>query len=302
MKLDRMDLNLLLAFEALCQTKSVSKAATRLGIRQPAMSAALGRLRTLMGDALFVRVAGAMQPTPKALRLAQGIEPALAQLRATLGDGAAFAPRDAKRTFTLASTDYTTCVLGPALYADVAMAAPGIDLRILGYDKDNIPELLDRGDIDLALGVFSPPPERVVRRLLCPERFVGLARRGHPALAAGEMSLATYAGLRHALVSVQRDARGEIDKALAAQGLSRRIALTLPHMLALPDLLACSDLVAALPRRMAMRAAGKALTVFELPLNLPEWRIEMLWNPATRTDPASMWLRARVLKAAGGLS
>lgn len=298
MKLDRMDLPLLLAFEALIQTRSVSKAAARLGVRQPAMSASLARLRTLLGDELFTRAAGAMQPTPRAVRLATDLVPALAQLRAAISDSAAFVPSEARRTFTLASTDYTTCVLGPALCADVARTAPGVDLRILGYDKNDIPELLDRGEIDLALGVFQPPPERAVRRLLCPEQFVGLARRGHPALSAGKIPLDTYASLRHALVSVRRDAHGEIDKALAARGLSRRIALTLPHMLALPDLLTGSDLVAALPRRMAQRIAGDALVVFKLPLDLEEWRIEMLWNPATRNDPASIWLRSLVIAAA----
>ncbi len=298
MNLSDIDLNLLLAFDAMMRTRSVSRAAARLGLRQPAMSGALARLRLLLRDELFVRAAGAMQPTPKALRMSPGIQEVLAQLRTIFDEGIPFIPAETARSFTIASTDYTTFVLGAALMADIGRAAPLLDLRIVGYDKGDIPDLIDRGDIDLALGVFQPPPERAVQQFLWPERFVGLARRGHPAFRGKAMPLDAYVAAEHALVSVRRDARGEIDQALAARGLSRRIALVLPHMLALPDILGASDLVAALPERVALRVAGPRLTVFELPLPVPKWRIAMLWNPAARTDAGGMWLRARVAAAA----
>jgi DNA-binding transcriptional LysR family regulator len=293
-----VDVKLLLAFDALIQTQSVSKAAAQLGIRQPAMSAALARLRELFGDELFVRASGAMQPTPKAARLAAPVADVLARLRAVLSDHIGFDPRAARQTFTLASTDYVTFVLGPALYADLAASAPGVDLRIVGYDKNDVPERIDRGELDVALGVFPDPPERAVRQPLYEERFVGLARRGHPALVDGEMSLAAYCAASHALVSVRRDTRGVIDAVLADLGRARRIALTLPHMLALQDIIVRTDLIAALPERVARRAAPEALVVFELPLEVPAWTVEMLWNAAARTDPPTAWLRSRILETA----
>lgn len=297
MELGLLDLNLLLAFEALDETRSVSKAAERLGIRQPAMSAALARLRLAFSDQLFVRAAGAMQPTPRAVRLGSGVAKALGELRAAMED-APFEPLATTRTFTIASTDYTTLVILPHVMAALEREAPRVDLRIVGYDKGDIPNLLDRGEIDLALGVFSAPSDNAVRKFLCAERFVGVTRRGHPLVGNGTIDLIDYAGARHALVSVRRDATGEIDVALQAHGLTRRIALVLPHMLVLPSILANSDIVAAVPSRAADALVTGGLQTFDIPLKLTPWRIEMLWNPASRRDPASAWLRSKITAAA----
>jgi DNA-binding transcriptional LysR family regulator len=296
MDLRAFDLNLLLAFEALANTGSVSKAADRLGIRQPAMSAALARLRNLTGDRLFERMAGRMEPTPRAIQLAAGIESALAQIRMTLAEQIDFDPTSASRTFTIASTDYTSAILLPPLSARLQDRAPRIDLRVIGYEKQDIAELVARGDIDLALGVFDPPPPDAVRTQLWRERFVGLARNGHPLLA--DLRPETYAAANHALVSVRRDARGRIDHDLAARGLHRRIALVVPHMLALLPVLAASDLVAAIPERMARHCAQWHLEAFTLPIATQPWQVEMLWRPSARLDQASRWLRSTICAVA----
>ena len=297
MELGSLDLNLLLAFEALNEQRSVSRAAERLGIRQPAMSAALARLRLAFSDQLFVRAGGAMQPTPRAVRLAAGVSKALGELRAAMAD-APFEPLATARVFTIASTDYTTLVILPHVMAALEREAPNVDLRIVGYDKGDVPDLLDRGEIDVALGVFGSPSENAVRKFLCAERFVGIARQGHPLVRNGTMDLIEFAGARHALVSVRRDATGEIDVALKAQGLSRRVALTLPHMLVLPSILAGSDIVAAVPGRAAAAISTAGLQTFAIPLTLSPWRIEMLWNPVSRRDQASVWLRSKIMAAA----
>lgn len=296
------DLNLLLTFEAVNEARSVSGAAERLGVRQPTVSAALARLRALVGDELFVRAGGAMQPTAKALRIAPSVTQALAQLRETLSDAAPFAPKAARRSFTLASTDYSTIVLLPRLLKALKQEAPSIDLRVLGYDKDDVPSLIDRGLIDLALGVFPDPPERAVRQALYADRFVGIARSGHPILADRPVSLENYAAANHALVTLRRDATGEIDRVLRQRGLTRRVALTLPHVLALPAMLRCSDLIAAMPERAAKLLCVEGLEIFKIPLNLAEWRLEMLWNPSARSDQASAWFRAKVAEAARSLN
>jgi DNA-binding transcriptional LysR family regulator len=297
MDLTRVDLNLLLAFEALYAVRGVGRAARAVGLRQPAMSAALARLRRLFGDELFVRAGGEMRPTPKATRLAPGIAAALAQLRLTLGPEAAFEPADARRGFALAFTDYASAVLGPPLLATVRAEAPGVDLRILSYDKDEVGDMVVRGEVDLAVGVFPNPPEAAVVTPLLTERFVGVAPRGHPALGPPP-DAAAFAGYAHALYTVRRDATGAIDAALAELGLSRRIVLTAPHLLALPHLLESAGLVAAMPERAARRLCGDGLAAFPIPLALAPWRLEMIWSPFARSDRGSAWLRATLTRVA----
>jgi DNA-binding transcriptional LysR family regulator len=296
MDLRGFDLNLLLAFEALADTRSVSRAADRLGIGQPAMSAALSRLRRLTGDRLFERTGGRMEPTARAAALIPGIAAGLLQLRTTLAKEVEFDPASASRTFTLASTDYTTALILPRLAAWLKDHGPRIDLRFASYDKQEVPELVARGDVDLAIGVFEPLPPDAVRTKLWSERFVGVARQGHPVLR--NLTPETYAAADHALVSVRRDARGRIDQELEALGLRRRIAVVLPHMLALQPVLLASDLVAALPSRMAASFRQSGLKTFELPIASRAWEVEMLWRPSARTDRANRWLRQLVSHAA----
>ena len=295
MELRNFDLNLLLAFEALAETGSVSKAAARLGIGQPALSAALARLRRLTGDRLFERGGGRMEPTARAAALAPGIAAALAQLRTTLAAEVAFDAASASRTFTLASTDYTSALILPPLLAWLQDHAPRVDLRIASYNKQDVPELVARGDVDLAIGVFEPPPPDAVRTPLWNERFVGVAREGHPILRS--LTPESFAAANHALVSVRKDARGRIDQELEALGLRRRIALVLPHMLALVPALAASDLIATLPARVAARFRQQGVEVFELPIATRPWQVEMLWRPSARMDQAGRWLRGAVIAA-----
>jgi DNA-binding transcriptional LysR family regulator len=292
-----LDLNLLLAFEALYLEQSVTAAGRRLGLGQPAMSGALARLRTLLGDPVLERVGGRMLPTPRAREIASDVLSTLDALRRTLREHAAFAPEADSRTFTLASTDYTSLAVLPGIVERLRSSAPGVELHVVGYDKDALAEMLERNAVDAALGVFPDPSERMVATPLYDETFVGLARRGHPAVKNGRMTLADFTNLPHALVTVRRDARGAIDDALAKRGLARRIAVTLPHMMSLPDLLARSDLIAAAPARLALRA-GPEVESFRLPLTVPHWRVSLLWNPVRRKDRAAAWLRRLVVDAA----
>lgn len=293
MDLGTLDLNLLTAFEALYLDRSVTRAAARLGIRQPAMSETLARLRTALGDPLFERAAGHMQPSPLARKIAPGVMKALEELRATLGEAVPFTPEREARRFTIASTDYTSAVIVPALVSAAAASAPGVDLQVIGYDKDDVGSLLDRGEADLALGVFPAPPLGAVKKPLFTERFLGVARPGHPAIVAGQVDLDRFCAYPHALVSLRRDRRGALDEALAEVGQRRRIALVTPHMASLPETLLRSDLLAAMPARMIVALAG-GLEVFELPVETAPWPVEMLWSPLARRDQASEWLRLLV--------
>ena len=153
-----IDLNLLVAFEALLEERSVTGAARRLDLGQPAMSAALRRLRFLFEDELFIRIDKEMRPTSKAMDLAPGILVALRHIRQTVKASRTFDPASAQRSFTISSSDYTSFVVAPALLQFCSRVAPGLDLRMIEFEKDSVGLLLEQGEIDLALGVFRTHP------------------------------------------------------------------------------------------------------------------------------------------------
>lgn len=290
-----IDLNLLVAFEALLEQRSVTKAAEALQIGQPAMSAALSRLRVLFEDELFVRLGRQMQPTLKAQAIAPGILAGLQQIRQTVTASQSFEPTSSDRTFSIGSSDYTSIVLMPLLLEFSHQTAPSINFQMIGFEKDSIGDLLEQGKIDVALGIFPNPPRQTQWEPIFEERFVGIARQGHPALQEGSMSLETFAQLSHALTTLRRDTRGAIDKALNEQNLARRIAFTTPHMMVLPFVIASSDLVAALPRRIALCLATVCnLTIFELPIKTKPWMVSILWSTLSDQDEANRWLRGTI--------
>lgn len=290
--LSAIDLNLLVAFEALLEERSVTLSAQRLHLGQPAMSAALGRLRILFEDELFIRMGREMQPTSKALEIAIGILAALQQIRQTLEAGQVFDAPTSTHRFAIGSPDYTSYVILPALLEFCGQHAPQLNFRLIGYEKDRVGELLEQGAIDVALGVFPDPPPQTHHLSLFQEHFVGIARHGHPAIEQGTMSLATFANLSHALVTLRRDTTGEIDKLLSRQHLQRRVAVTTPHMLALPALLARTDLVATVPDRVATQLARlHHLDLFELPIETETWTVSMLWSKLADKDAPNLWLR-----------
>ncbi len=290
-----IDLNLLVAFEALLEQHSVTKAAEQLQIGQPAMSAALSRLRVLFEDKLFVRLGQQMQPTLKAQSIAPGILAALQHIRQTVTANHSFVPSSSDRTFAIGSSDYTSFVLMPSLLKYSHQASPFINFRMIGFEKDSVGDLLEQGAIDVALGVFPVPPRQTQWEPIFEERFVGIARQGHPALKQGTMCLETFAQLSHALATLRRDTTGAIDKALNEQNQKRRIAFTTPHMMVLPFAIASSDLVAAVPRRIALRLATVCnLTIFELPVKTNRWTVSMLWSTLSDQDEANCWLRSAI--------
>ena len=293
--LTAIDLNLLVAFEAMLEQHSVTIAAEQLQIGQPAMSAALSRLRVLFDDELFVRLGRQMQPTLKAQAIAPGILTALQQIRQTVASSQTFQPTTSNRTFALGSSDYTSFVLVPSLLEFSRQAAPLVNFRLLGFEKDTAGTLLEQGVIDVALGVFPDPPRQTHCEPLFEEHFVGIARQAHPALKQGTMSLETFANLSHALTTLRRDRVSAIDQALGEQNLERRITLTTPHMLVLPFAIASSDLVAAVPYRVALRLANTCqLTIFELPVATKPWMVSMLWSKLSDQDEATGWLRTMI--------
>jgi DNA-binding transcriptional LysR family regulator len=291
-KLNQIDLNLLVAFEALFEEKSVTTAAHRLYLGQPAMSAALGRLRTLFEDELFIRVGREMQPTTKAVAISAGIFAALHQIRQTIESSQEFDPAIDRRDLAIGSPDYASFIVLPKLIAHCQELAPNLNFRTIEFDKDRVGDLLEIGKIDLALGVFPNPPRQTNCVPLFTEYFVGIARKNHPVLKQQPISLAVFTNLSHALNTIRGDAIGEVDRVLAMHDLQRRVILTVPHMLVLPTVIASTDLVAAIPARMAQYFAKLAeIEVFDLPIEIPQWTVSLLWSKLSDRDNASRWLR-----------
>lgn len=290
--LSAIDLNLLVAFEVLFEEKSVTGAAQRLYLGQPAMSAALARLRILFQDELFIRIGREMQPTAKALEISPGIRDGLQKIRQTLAASQIFDPATSKNTFTIGSSDYTSYVVMPKLLELCSQIAPSINFRLIGFAKDCVGELLEQREIDIALGVFQNPPRQTMQMPLFPEHFIGICRREHPIITQDAITPEIFANLLHALFTIRRDEVGEIDQVLAQYNLQRRIVLTTPHLLVLPAIISSSDLVAAVPSRLVKPFVGHGtLEIFEIPLQTQPWMISMLWSKLTEQDPANLWLR-----------
>ncbi|KAA0595460.1 DNA-binding transcriptional LysR family regulator [Azospirillum lipoferum] len=292
MDLHGIDLNLLVAFDALMAERSVTRAGARIGRTQPAMSAALARLRGLMKDELFIRGPNGLQPTPLALDLAQPIAQALTGLQRALEFTQTFDPSTSTASFTLGLSDHPTFALLPSLLGVLRERAPGITLRIRNFiARDDAIGMLDAGEVDLTVGVPPSSTARIVSRPLFEERFVCVVRKGHPTVHP-PLDLHGFLEQSHLLVSPENENYGVVDAALARQGLKRRLALTLPQLYAAPALVAQTDLIATLMEGV-VAASGHAerLCIMPAPLDLPPILFALSWHRRNDVHPAQRWLR-----------
>jgi DNA-binding transcriptional LysR family regulator len=298
-----IDLNLLAAFDALMSERNVTRAAAQVGVSQPAMSAALSRLRALLGDPLFLRSADGLLPTPRARELADPISQALRQIEATLVKSQEFVPGEAVLTVNLGLSDYPAFVLLPALLEALGEQAPGIAVNVRAFnDRDDAVDLLDGGVIDAAIGVPPTQPEaRIFTRPILRDEFVTIVASRHPAARRG-MNMKTYLSLPHALVSPEGQRHGLVDQALAQQGEQRTLALTLPQMFAVPAVVARTGMTATIMKRVALNSpAGRKLALFPPPMPLPEIVFHVIWHRRSEGNPAQHWLRALIESVAQAL-
>jgi DNA-binding transcriptional LysR family regulator len=294
MHLASLDLNLIVALDALLAERSVTKAAERIGITQSAMSHALARLRLVTQDELLVRAAGGMVPTPRALALASPIRHALGEVAAALHVPEAFDPRSAKLRVVLATSDYGELVVLPELVRRLGIDAPGIELRVVAH-TDDAPEKLTSGAVDLVVAPRTPRDGAagMFAHKLFDESFVCVVRRGHP-LAKKKLTLARFAEASHALIAPRGREGGFVDDALAALGLSRHVAVAVPHFLIAPHLVATSDLILTLASRVARvlaRPLGLIILAPPPEIRLERFTMSLLWHERTQGDPGHAWVR-----------
>jgi len=296
------DLNLLIALDVLLAEGSVAGAARRLGLSASAMSRTLSRLRTATGDPLLVRAGRNMVLTPYAEEIRERTQNTVFEARAVLRPSAAeLDPATLERTFTLRTNDGFVEAFGPALIAAAAAAAPLVRLRFAPKpEKSSKP--LREGLVDLEIGVLGDMGPEIRLQALFRDRFVGVARKGHPLALQPDVTLERYVACGHVVASRSGRVAGPVDQALAELGLERNIAAVVPSFPAALAVAQASDLVALVPASFLINqptVSGNgvvaALFAFELPVKTQSITVSQMWHPRSEVDPAHRWLRQLVL-------
>lgn len=286
MNVGDIDLNLLHVFAAVHQARSVSRAAERLGLSQPATSHALTRLRLVLRDPLFVRVAGGVKPTPKADQLVRQVQAALQLLDAALHEADHFDAASSQRRFTMHMSDIGADEFLPPLMRELRQHAPGLQVEAQQLPPADIGPALEAGRLDLAFGNLRGLAG-TESQVLLDERYVVLLRRGHP-FARSRKDRAALEALEYILVA----SHAEPARALHLLGLEPRIRLTLPHFMVAPAILAATELAVIMPTRPALRMAARhALQVVQADFGLPPFQVSMHWTWRQAGDPGHRWLR-----------
>lgn len=291
MDLREMDLNLLVVFNQLLLDRSVSAAAEKLGMTQPAVSNALKRLRVVLKDELFLRTSRGMEPTPYALHLAEPVIYALNALQTALTTRDSFDPHTSTRNFQLAMTDIGEMYFMPPLMGALARAAPHVRVSTVRPNNGNLREEMESGTVDLALGLLPNLQTGFFQRRLFRHKYVCVFRKGHP-LAKAPMTLKQFTELDHVGVVAANTGHGEVDGLLERAGIQRRMRLVVPHFIAVGHILQSTDLIATLPERFAERCETPfGLVTSPHPASLPDIAINLFWHAKFNRDPANLWLR-----------
>ncbi|HEY7610224.1 MAG TPA: LysR family transcriptional regulator [Alphaproteobacteria bacterium] len=293
---------LLPALRLLLEERSVTRAAERAGMSQPAMSRVLARLRRLFGDELLVRGPAGSAPTARALALAEELPAALDEVARVI-QPPRFEPAAASASFTIATVDYIAMVLLSAVVERVRREAPGIELDIRTVGGLDLADALAQGSADLLIGAKAEIEGRsgLFHQRLFDEEYACLVPRR---VAAGikSLTLEAYLALPHALVTITGRGGGAIDAALENAGRARRVALRIQNFLAAPWVVAGSDLAIILPRRLAERVAKPAgFVIFDVPVDLGTLTLSQVWHARRHKDPAHAWLREVIATSARAL-
>jgi DNA-binding transcriptional LysR family regulator len=294
MNLRALDLNLLVVFDAVRDTRSVTLAASKLNMAQSSVSHALRRLRDTLQDELFLCTPDGMVPTPKAEQLAEPIRAALKKLREALVEKGSFIPERAERRFILMMNNRAALTLAAPLAAVVTTQAPAVILDIRPSGSRDVLTPLDRGDADLLIGGIAAPNDRFSCFPLLEDRYVAVLRKTHEMAGLPTLSMADLAVLPHLVLSSTGDHDNFVDDVLAEHGFKRRIVLH-TTLLAAAATLRQSDMVMVMSERAAREFARTAeIHVMELPFRSPVLTTTMLWHRRFDGEPAHQWLRKTI--------
>ena len=291
-----VDLNLLVALDALLEENSVAAAAERLHLSPPAMSRTLARIRKATGDDILVRTGRTMTPTPHASALREEARELVLRATAVLTPTRSLDLARLERAFTLRGHDALVTSLAPRLLAATTRAAPKVSIRFLAEPSADVADLA-RGQTDLEVGAAAPQRPEIAATTVGSDRMVAVMRPDHP-LAEGELSPRRFAEAEHVTVSRRGRLSGPIDDALAALGFQRRVCAALPTTGAALDLVARAGVVTVVAEQVCRPAwTGLGLRARTLPFDLPTVPLIVAWHHRFDTDPAHRWLRTEVLAA-----
>tara|TARA_Y100001936_G_scaffold254168_1_gene326245 strand:+ start:25629 stop:26672 length:1044 start_codon:yes stop_codon:yes gene_type:complete len=287
------ELNLLHIFNAIMVERSITRAAERLGMTQPAVSNAVSRMRSVWNDPLFVKKGRAIAPTAFALSLWNQVRGPIDELAAAV-DVQAFEAASSTRTFRVAVTDLILEMVWQPLVCALQRNAPGINLHAVSFSPSTAVEQLREASVDLLVGIIDEQDHSLRSHSLFSTGYVLAMRSGHP-LAETEIALEQFLRARHLLATMSGDAHGVVDDALSVLGEERRIAVTVNHFSAVPELLRHSDLIAAIPEVITSDCAFReGITIAELPLSVPETAIHLAWHRRHDRDEGIAWMRQQI--------
>ncbi|MBI1203512.1 MAG: LysR family transcriptional regulator [Rhodopseudomonas sp.] len=293
--LRKVDLNLLVVFEALYATENTSRAAERLGMSQPAVSNALARLRGMFDDQLFVRVPRGVQPTAKARELIGPVREALGLIGRHIDNEPEIDLATYKRLFRIVIIDPLEAIVMPQVITTIMAQAPGIDIENIQANV-NFYEGIRNGSIDFACFAFPVDTTDMVVEPICPADLVVVSRKNHREIKK-PLDYETLQRLPQ--IALGRELRGmnNVDKNLVAQGIARRVKYMPSKVWSIPPMVERTDLVGLLPRRFVQEIAGNfELDIHELPFEMPEQYMYMVWHISNDLDPGHTWLRELVMR------
>lgn len=286
----RVDFNLLVVFDAVFRERNVSRAAKQLHLSQPAVSGALSRLRHLTRDQLFMRTRGGMIPTKRAVELSEPVQQALSSLRHALLATERFNPETSNRTFTLLLSEIGQILFLPAISEAIRQSAPAIRLVMAKTDPSEHLAEFEKGDIDLAVGVWPHLRKDIVRQDLMQDDWLCVARKNHPAIGR-RLSLNTYLKLEHITISSVSGGDEVITRTLARHNVERRIALEVTDFLAPLLISARTDLIATVPSALARFFAGASpIRLIGPPIDFPHIPLRLYWHKRLDADGGRQWL------------
>lgn len=296
MNLNNLDLNLLKALHALLEEKNVTRAAARLSLTQPAVSGMLSRLRRYFDDPILVRTAGGMQPTNRALELAQPLKHILGELE-TLVQPSQFDPQHLEYTLKIGTTDNGMRAVGIPLIRRLAKLAPKVKTAFFALENRNLAEMLEKGELDLVLMSSLAAPPQLHYKPLYEERYICVMRRQHPVLAQ-PWNLDTFCRQRFILGSFYGGGFfGATDKALEQMGLQREVAVSVQSFALIPDILRQSDHIAIVPAHLVQ--PHDDLVSKEPPLPTEGYTKIMAWHERSHFDKVQQWFRGQIGEIAG---
>ena len=293
-----LNLQLMKIFLAVLEHRSVGAAASSLGMSQSGLSTALARLRSTLGDALFISTASGMQPTTRAKELAAPMREAVQCMEQRILNKATFDPATDEREFRIAASDTAEAMYMPRALNALTRVAPRVRLRVMATAQPQLQRALSEGQVDLALGYFPDlMSAEFVRRRIGQHGFVCICSADNRELIS-DFSLKKYVEARHVIVEAPTRTHGLMETYLQKRGIHRDAALTTPHFMSLPEIISSTALIATVPDAIAETFAGNArLVSLPLPLRSPVFDAHLQWSKSVNNDPAHRWVRGVMFEA-----